>query len=49
LEQKRKKSENDYGYDESELGLVDDSEKIEWDEYYKSRGTKWRTQNQQDD
>lgn len=36
----KKKSVGDYGHDDSEWGLRDDSEKIEWEEHYKARNRK---------
>ena len=37
-----KKSVGDYGYTDDEWSFKDDSEKIEWEEYYESRNGKWR-------
>lgn len=42
LNQEKKKFVEDYGHDENEWGLKDDSEKIEWEEHYESRNKKWR-------
>jgi hypothetical protein len=44
LKQIRKISESDYGHDEQEWGHKDDSEKLEWEEYYTNRSRKWTNQ-----
>jgi len=41
LNREKKKPTEDYGHDENEWGLKDDSEKIEWEEHYESRNKKW--------
>ena len=40
LNQKEKKIKDDYGHDKNEWGFKDDSEKIEWEEHYKTRNKK---------
>ena len=42
LTSEKKKSVVAYGHDDKEWDLTDDSEKIEWEEHYKSRSGKWR-------
>jgi len=38
----KKKSSGTYEHYNKEWGLIDDSEKIEWEEHYKDRSRKWR-------
>ena len=46
MNQVRRISENDYGHDEQEWGFKDDSEKLEWEEYYVNRNRKWGNQSE---
>ena len=46
MKQIKRVSKNDYGHDEQEWGLKDDSEKLEWEEYYMTRNRKWANQSE---
>ncbi|GEM_PF-6145805 len=48
MNQEKKKSV-DYGHDENEWGFKDDSEEIEWEEYYESKNRKWRREDDEKD
>ena len=41
LNHENKRSARDYGHDDSEWGLRDNSEEMEWDEHYRARNRKW--------
>jgi len=46
---RKRKSTADYGHDHYEWGFKDDSERTEWEEYYKSRNTKLMVEDGDDD
>jgi hypothetical protein len=46
LDQENKKRAEVYGHDKNEWGFKDDSEQIEWEEYYESKSKKWRTEDE---
>ena len=49
LNQEKKKPTEDHEYDENEWSFKDDSEKIEWEEHYKSRSSMWGKDDEKDE
>jgi len=49
LNQERKKSVVEYGHDEIGWDFKDDSEKIEWEEHYKSRNRQFGNEDDKKD